>query len=114
MSPAARGLSGKRGFLVLLGLAALVACANVELEQAFEGEFPTEKNNNVIIGYCQSCHIHKDFDSEEHVARVRENYNRTYFRKASECRTCHYLEKDWVHNNFKRKTRMPSRSKSAE
>ncbi len=88
--------------------AILTGCANVEVEQAFKGELRPGKANKVIGDYCQSCHIHKDFDPPLHVSDVRSLYKRTVFRKARECRSCHYIEKGWMHNQHERKTRMPS------
>ena len=88
-------------------LALLTGCSNVKVEQAFKGEFRAGKANKIIGEYCQSCHIHKDFDPSLHVSNVRSLYKRPVFRKARECRSCHYIEKDWMHNQHERKTRMP-------
>ena len=90
-----------------IGFAILSGCAPMELEKAFKGALPPGKANKVIGNYCQSCHIHKAFDPLRHVANVRSLYKRRVFRKARECRTCHYIEKNWMHNQHKRKTRMP-------
>jgi hypothetical protein len=91
------------GILLVL----LTGCSRVEVEQAFKGEFRAGKSNEIIGQYCQSCHIHKDFDPPQHVSTVRSLYRRPVFRKARECRSCHYIEKDWMHNQHERKTRMP-------
>lgn len=85
----------------------LSGCSHVEVEQAFKGELRPGKANKIIGDYCQSCHIHKDFDPPLHVSNVRSLYKGTVFRKARECRSCHYIEKDWMHNQHERKTRMP-------
>lgn len=82
-------------------------CSQLELARAFQGEFNSERNNKVIGEYCTSCHIHKEFDSEQHVTEVRPKYRRRLFRITTECRTCHYLEKHWVYNRVLRKTRRP-------
>ena len=82
-------------------------CSNLELEHAFEGKFPSSKNNKIIDGYCVSCHIHKEFDSEKHLVDIRLDYKSQFFRAARECRACHYIEKEWLHNNVFRKTRRP-------
>ena len=82
-------------------------CSQLELTRAFQGEFNSERNNKVIGEYCTSCHIHKEFDSEQHVTEVRPEYRRRIFRITTECRTCHYLEKHWVYNRVLRKTRRP-------
>jgi len=90
-----------------ISLIILAGCSQVEVEQAFKGELRPGKANKIIGDYCQSCHIHKDFDPPLHVSAVRSLYKRTVFRKARECRSCHYIEKDWMHNQHERKTRMP-------
>ena len=90
-----------------IGFAIFSGCAPMELEKAFRGDLPPGKANKIIGNYCQSCHIHKAFDPLRHVANVRSLYKRLVFRKARECRSCHYIEKNWMHNQHKRKTRMP-------
>ncbi len=96
--------------LLLLGLLIVVmaGCAERRIESAFDGKFSAAKNNNIINDYCKSCHIHKNFDPVEHVRSVRADYKRPYFRRARQCKACHYIEKNWVTNNYHRKTRNPS------
>ena len=93
--------------LVLLLISSLFGCTNVEVEKAFRGDLRPGRANKVIGEYCQSCHIHKDFDPPLHVSKVRDLYNRPAFKRARECRSCHYIEKNWMHNQHERKTRMP-------
>lgn len=90
-------------FFLFLG----TGCSQMELSRAFRGEFTAQKNNKVIGEYCTSCHIHKEFDSSNHVVEVRSEYRRRAFRRTTECRACHYLEKQWIHNEVLRKTRRP-------
>jgi len=90
-----------------IGFAVFSGCAPVELDKAFRGDLPPGKANKLIGNYCQSCHIHKNFDPLLHVASVRKLYKRRVFRKSRECRSCHYIEKNWMHNQHERKTRMP-------
>ena len=82
-------------------------CSKLEIVRAFQGEFNSQKNNKVIGEYCTSCHIHREFDSKQHVAKVRLEYRRRLFITTTECRACHYLEKQWVHDGVLRKTRRP-------
>lgn len=82
-------------------------CAERRLEDAFHGKFSSAKSNKIINEYCKSCHIHKNFDSTDHMGSVRSDYKRPYFRRTHECRACHYIEKNWVTNNYHRKTRNP-------
>ncbi|HIF02822.1 MAG TPA: hypothetical protein EYQ84_05765 [Nitrospinaceae bacterium] len=97
-------------FLVFLGFLLILlgaGCSNLELPKAFDGEFSAVKNNKLIYTYCTSCHNHKEFNSEQHVLKVRQKYKRKIFRRTSECRTCHYLEKVWDKDHSFRKTRRP-------
>ena len=96
-------------FYVVLFFTLVLAtgCIKSELPSAFEGEFGGEKNNKVISEYCTSCHIHKDFPSKGHVQKIRLKYKRKLFRKAKECRICHYIEREWSYNHIFRKTRRP-------
>jgi hypothetical protein len=97
----------KQGLLVVLLLLALSGCTNKNIDKAFKGDLPPEKANKVIGEYCQSCHIHKDFDPPLHVSKVRNLYIQPAFKKARECRSCHYIERNWMHNQHERKTLMP-------
>ena len=88
-------------------IAILSGCSHMEVEKAFRGDLQPGKANKVIGNYCQSCHIHKNFDPLLHVTNVRSLYKRRVFRKSRECRSCHYIERNWMHNQHERKTRMP-------
>ena len=90
-------------FLIILAS----GCAERRIEDAFDGKFNSSKNNYIINEYCKSCHIHKNFDPADHVRSVRSDYKRPFFRRAKQCRACHYIEKNWVTNNYHRKTRNP-------
>jgi len=90
-----------------IGVAILTGCSHIEVEKAFKGDLRPGKADKVIGNYCQSCHIHKDFDPLLHVTNVRSLYKRRVFRKSRECRSCHYIERNWMHNQHERKTRMP-------
>lgn len=108
--PHLRGVKGNKVcFLILMGLLIILlsGCAERRIEDAFDGNFKPSKNNFIINEYCKSCHIHKNFDPADHVRSVRADYKRPYFRRARQCRACHYIEKNWVTNNYHRKTRNP-------
>lgn len=85
-----------------------IGCSSLEVEKAFEGKFTPIQNNKTINNYCQSCHIHKDFDPGNHVAEVRKKYRRKIYRNAKECRVCHFVETRWNRTEMKRKTRYPN------
>ena len=97
---------GVFGLLSLIG----ASCTNLELTRAFDGEFNEVTNNRLINAYCTSCHNHKEFDSKQHILKVRQKYKRKLFRSRSECRTCHYLEKMWSKDHTFRKTRRPKQA----
>jgi len=94
------------GFLIVV----MSGCAERRIEDAFKGKFSPAKNNNIINDYCKSCHIHKNFDPAAHVRSVRADYKRPFFRRARQCKACHYIEKNWVTNNYHRKTRNPNKA----
>jgi hypothetical protein len=96
-----------QSFWVIFFIALFSGCTSIEVEKAFEGDLRPGKANKIIGQYCQSCHIHKDFDPPLHVSKVKALYNRQAFRRARECRSCHYIEKNWMTNQHERKTRMP-------
>lgn len=85
------------------------ACADRQLDNAFDGDFTADKNNKVITDYCQNCHIHKDFDPEPHIDRLTVKYRRASFRKTRQCRSCHYIKRDWAYNTISQHTRFPAR-----
>jgi len=97
----------KQGLLVVLLLLVFSGCTSRDVEKAFKGDLRPGKANKVIGEYCQSCHIHKDFDPPLHVSQVRNLYHHPVFKNARECRACHYIEKNWMHNQHERKTLMP-------
>ena len=95
---------------LLFTLALVTGCIKSELPSAFEGVFDENKNNKVINEYCTSCHIHKNFSSEGHIQNIRLKYKSKLFRRTRECRTCHYIEKEWSYNHYFRKTHRPSQT----
>ena len=97
----------KQGLLVVLLLLVFSGCTSRDVEKAFKGDLRPGKANKVIGEYCQSCHIHKDFDPPLHVSQVRNLYHHPVFKNARECRACHYIERNWMHNQHERKTLMP-------
>ena len=97
----------KQSLLVVLLLLVFSGCTSRDVEKAFKGDLRPGKANKVIGEYCQSCHIHKDFDPPLHVSKVRNLYHHPVFKNARECRACHYIERNWMHNQHERKTLMP-------
>ncbi len=94
-------------FILFLSLFLGIGCYSKKIEDAFDGDFSSKENNQIINDYCKGCHIHRDFEASVHVEEVSKQYRRKVFRFTSECRTCHYLEKKFSLNDFLRKTRRP-------
>ncbi len=86
----------------------------MKLEEAFKGKFASHESNKIILDYCQSCHLHKDFDSSLHVEEMSLQYKRKVFRYATECRVCHFVKKRWYLNDYIRKTRRPTQANVGE
>lgn len=85
----------------------LTACRPDTLKQALRGKLPPMESNEVITEYCQSCHIHRAFDPDQHIPRVGNLYDRQPYATAVECRVCHMVrENTW--GVKRRKTLWPS------
>ncbi len=91
--------------MVLMGIS--LGCYTQQIEKAFGDDVSAADSNRTINDYCRSCHIHRNFSSTGHVEKMSTLYKRKVFRYATECRTCHYLEKKFSLNDFTRKTRRP-------
>ena len=96
-----------RGFIISAVLVVCLACYTKKIEEAFERDVAPQKSNQIIHDYCRSCHIHRNFEKSGHIEEKSALYRRKVFRYATECRTCHYLEKKISLNDFTRKTRRP-------
>lgn len=102
-----RGLSQMKWILIFALLGVTVGCYTQPIEDAFDEDFVAADSNKMINDYCKSCHVHRDFDSSAHVEEKSLLYKRKVFRYATECRTCHYLDKQFSLNDFTRGTRRP-------
>jgi len=89
-------------------------CYTKTIQEAFDGSYSAKQNNRIISEYCQSCHLHKDFDPDTHVENQVLAYKRRVFRFAEECRICHFIEKKFALNEFARKTRRPREANSGK
>ncbi len=98
----------RHGKIFLFFIFIFCGCSPLDVEKAFNGEFSRAKNNKVINDYCLNCHVHRNFQAEEHIVQKRKFYKKSIYRRTSDCRTCHYVEKVWARNDLKRKTRYPS------
>ena len=91
-----------------------LGCYAQKIEKAFDDEVSAADSNRTIDNYCRSCHILRNFSSAGHVEEKSILYQRKVFRYATECRTCHYLEKKFSLNDFTRKTRRPQEANQGE
>jgi hypothetical protein len=88
-------------------LLSLTACRPDILDQALNGKLSPTESNEVITEYCQSCHIHRAFDPNQHIPRVGALYDRQPYTTTVECRVCHLVhENTW--GMKRRKTLWPS------
>jgi hypothetical protein len=65
------------------------ACASDPVIDAFDGDFERSKETQIIVGYCQSCHNHKDFEPTIHLSEMPYRYEQAPYASADDCRTCH-------------------------
>jgi len=57
---------------------------------------PPDESNLTIVGYCQSCHIHRTLNPSEHLTRIRALYDRVPYTATTQCRACHLVsENTW-------------------
>ena len=104
-------LSRFLSFWPVLGILALVLTGcyyTPEVVKAFGNKYPVAESNKVITEYCQSCHNHKDFEPVTHMETMKKGYKKKAFQNATECRTCHYVETQFMTNELIRKTRRPN------
>jgi len=79
------------GFVMI----SFVGCSNNKVRKAFKGELTPVEANKVATEYCQSCHVHKTFEPNDHVISVSKLYSQEEFIRAKECRQCHTLDIDF-------------------
>jgi hypothetical protein len=79
---------------IAVTLLSLTACRPDPLKQALKGELAPDENNLVIVGYCQSCHIHRALNPSAHLASVRTLYDRVPYTATTQCRACHLVSED--------------------
>ena len=92
---------------VVVVLLSLTACKPDPLGKALKGELSPDENNLVVVGYCQSCHIHRALNPSAHLTRVRALYERVPYTTTTQCRACHLVAEDtW--NMKHRKTIFPA------
>ena len=97
-----------RWFLCLaVPLFLLTACIPEPLDLALRGKLPDNESNTVITAYCQTCHIHRAFEAENHAPRMQVLYDREPYTAATQCRACHLVgENTWGMKS--RKTLFPA------
>jgi len=90
-----------RGVILAVALAlvfvmgGLAACASKPLDKAFAGRLDRVKETRIIVEYCQSCHVHRDFLPSDHILSVTGAYKEEPFRSARDCRSCHGIERNF-------------------
>ena len=92
---------------LVVALLSLAACKPDPLDKALRGELSPDESNLTIVGYCQSCHIHRALNPSEHLTYIRTLYDRVPYTVTTQCRACHLVSEDtW--NRKHRKTIFPS------
>jgi len=91
---------------VFLALPLFASCASVPVEKAFSGGMASDEARKVIVDYCQTCHVHRDFKPVDHLTKVAAQYTKEPYKSAKDCRTCHSIEKNFW-NDIIRSTYFP-------
>ena len=85
-----------RYLLLTVALLLVASCIPDPLDLALSGKLPEHESNSVITDYCQTCHIHRTFESVDHAPRMQALYDRQPYTAAMQCRTCHLVgENTW-------------------
>jgi hypothetical protein len=100
-------LHSYRFVCLVVALLSFTACKPDPLDKALRGELPPDESNLNIVGYCQSCHIHRAINPSEHLTYIRTLYDRVPYTTTTQCRACHLVSEDtWSRKH--RKTIFPS------
>ncbi len=95
--------------LICFAMAAFLfsACSlSLPVDKAFSGDLEPEEETKVIIGYCQSCHLHRDFKADEHLAKAPGYYSKEPYQSTRSCSVCHEIERNFW-NDILRFTHIP-------
>lgn len=111
--------SGKRigGRVGLVGLLVffLGGCMVSMLDQAWKGELGSRDGNQIIVAYCQNCHVHKDIPQNQCLEVKPALYDRPPYKTAAECWICHFTERNsWALYDESRRTRRPDEVKQGQ
>ena len=98
----------KRYYIVFILAVPLIfgGCSKSVLKQAFNGKLPVNEGNKVAYEYCQSCRVHRNLSPDDHVINISKKYPSESFKRAKECRTCHYIKENFW-GDVTRKTQYP-------
>ncbi|MBI2876061.1 MAG: hypothetical protein HYY20_04200 [Candidatus Tectomicrobia bacterium] len=109
-----KGIGRKIGLVGLL-LLFLWGCTVSLLDQAWQGNLNPQDGNQIIISYCQSCHIHKDIPNNQCLEEKPVLYDRPPYKTATECWICHFVESNsWSLYQENRHTRRPEEVKQGQ
>lgn len=79
-----------------------VSCATSQVDRAFDGEMETPEEIRVVTGYCQGCHVHRDFNPGEHIPKAAAMYEKEPYASAADCKTCHSIRRNFWNDIVKR------------
>ncbi len=92
--------------VVSFSLLIFAACASNRVDLAFDGKLGYSEEIKVTVEYCQSCHLHRDFNSEQHLTEKPILYSEDRYRKANTCKACHMIKRNFW-NDIIRTTHLP-------
>ncbi len=77
---------------LMVCLLLVTACQQKPIERAVRGSLPRAEENVVVTSYCQSCHLHADFQEIPHVNKQQLRYDeKSPLRTATRCLECHVV-----------------------
>lgn len=80
---------------VAMALFMTASCVSKPVDRAFAGKMAMAEAKKTIVEYCQTCHIHRNFDPADHVGQVSGGYKTEPYISASDCQTCHSMKRNF-------------------
>ncbi len=73
----------------------LQSCASKPVDKAFAGKLDAVDEVKTITEYCQSCHVHRNFNPSGHLKATPSKYETEPYASAKNCRTCHSIKRNF-------------------
>jgi len=73
----------------------LQSCVSKPIDKAFAGKLDEFEETKTIAEYCQSCHVHRNFNPSGHLRAIPSKYQAEPYASAKDCKTCHGIDRNF-------------------